>query len=437
MTSLRPRHPFPIRAINAAGRTAARLGLRFPRLDGEGLLAAARKETGLDDFGPDSFRPGLRELLASLERDAALTAIGRAVARGQILSLLSNRLRLIDHRNRHSELADEEIRRPLFVLGLPRTGTTILYGLLAQDPAHRSPLSWEVSFPCPPPEPATYATDARIAQTDQQLGQLDRLAPGFKAIHSMAAELPQECAAIFAYEFLSIQFEATFDVPSYQAWLDEQDMRPAYRFHRSFLQHLQSRHPGERWVLKTPGHLPAIDALLDVYPDAMIVQTHRDPLEVMASVSSLECILRGAVSDDIDPHAVGRQQVALWSQILRRGTAARDRAKGESDRFFDVHFADLLADPIDCVKRIYAHFSLPLTPEAEERMRRFLADNARDKHGVHHYTLETFGIDPAEAGRHFEEYCERFQVKRGALAAPREEAQLAAERSRRSNGGLS
>jgi hypothetical protein len=390
---------------------AARLGRRLPRLDGEALLAAARAQTQLDDFGPDGFREGLRVLLHSLETEAELTTLGRVLARGQILGLLTNRLRLVDHRKRHPELADEEIRRPLFVLGLPRTGTTILYGLLAQDSAHRSPLTWEVSFPCPPPESASYDRDPRIARSDGQFEQLRKLAPGFDSIHPMAARLPQECVAIFAHDFKSVQFEATFDVPSYQEWLEAQDMGPSYRFHREFLQHLQSRYPGERWVLKTPGHLPIIDALFAEYPDAMIVQTHRDPLEVIGSVSSLECILRGAASDAIDPQAIGRQQVALWSRQIEMGMKAR-RESHCVDRFFDVHFREFLADPIECVKQIYAHFALPFSEDTEARMRTFLSDNSRDKHGVHRYALADFGIDPREAAGCFHAYYEEFGIPR-------------------------
>jgi hypothetical protein len=401
--------------INAAGRAAAGLGFRVPSLDEGALLGAARRRAGLEDFGPDSFRPGLRQLLASLEHEAALTAIGRMIARGQILGLLTNRLRLVEHRKRHPELANEQIRRPLFVLGLPRTGTTVLYGLLAQDPAHRSPLSWEVAFPCPPPETASYQSDPRIEQTDRQLDQLRRLVPGFDAVHPMAARLPQECVAITAFEFLSMQFEASYNVPSYQKWLGRQDLRPAYRFHRGVLQHLQSRCPGERWVLKSPGHLPAIDALLDEYPDAMTVHTHRDPLEVIASVSSLECMLRGGVSDDIDPRRIGRQQVALWGEVLGSAMAARERNADRAERFFDLHFPDLLADPIDCVRRIYAHFELEFTAEAERRMQSFLEENAQDKHGGHRYTLEMFGLDPTETAHSFEAYRQRFQIE----SAPR------------------
>jgi hypothetical protein len=165
-------------------------------------------------------------------------------------------------------------------------------------------------------------------------------------------------------------------------------------------------------VLKSPGNLPFIGALLEVYPDAMIVQTHRDPLDVLASVSSLNCVLRGAASDDIDPHEIGRQQVDYWSRTLQTGMQQREGAVGQAAQFCDVHFPDLLADPLACVRRVYEHFGLELSREAEERMSRFLEDNKRDKHGTHRYTLETFGIDPERDGRGFDDYCERYGVAR-------------------------
>jgi len=174
MEAPRPHRPPSIRLVNALGRAASGLGLRLPSLSEESLLRAAEEATGLADFGPSGFRPGLHQLLASLERDAALNSIGRIFARGQIVDLLANRLRLLEHRKRHPDLANQRVERPLFVLGLPRTGTTILYGLLAQDPAHRSPLSWEVGFPCPPPRGETYHDDPRIGQMDRQLDQLRR-----------------------------------------------------------------------------------------------------------------------------------------------------------------------------------------------------------------------------------------------------------------------
>jgi hypothetical protein len=379
------------------------------RVEEESLLEAARQAASLDDFGPETFRLGLRELVESLERESG---VAPDRWRGTLVNQLVTRLKILDYRRRHPEVADEQIRRPLFVIGLPRTATTLLYGLLAEDPSHRAPLSWEVASPCPPPESASYQTDPRIEMAERAFDALRGMAPELEAVHPIGARLPQECLLIHMLDFHSIQFQVSYNVPSYQAWLERQDMRPTYRFHRAFLQHLQSRCRGERWVLKSPAHLLALDALLDVYPDAMIVQTHRDPVQVMASVSSLHCTMRGLASDSVDPHFVGRQQVELWSRLLARSMAVRDRVPDAARCFFDVQFEDLLADPVGCARRIYRHFQLELSADTEARMHRFVKDNPRDKHGVHHYTPETFGLDPLQTARRFEAYRERFAIPR-------------------------
>ena len=402
--------PLPLRAFNALGRGAERLGWRTLRLEEADLLARASRMARLDDFGPETFRPGLARLVESLERDAKLHTFGRFFARRQILELLVHRLQLVDYRKRHPELELERIERPLFVLGLPRTGTTLLYGLLAQDPAHRVPLSWEVDDPCPPPERATYATDPRIARTEKRMEQLRQLAPGFQDIHPVGAMLPQECIVLTASEFMSIRFEMCFDVAGYQEWLLHEDMESTYHWHRRFLQHLQSRCRGERWVLKSPGHLGPIDALLDRYPDALLVQTHRDPLRVIPSVSSLEYAGRGISSDEVDPEAIGQQQLRVWSTLLEQGMRAREARPEHAHQIFDLHFQEILADPLACVRRIYQHFQLELTPETAARMQGYLDAHPREKHGEHRYSLAGFGLDEGEVRERFAGYTRHFDV---------------------------
>ena len=407
-----PFRPLPIRAFNALGRGASRLGVRGFSLAQSPLLAAARAEAKLDDLGSESFLPGLRVLLASLEADARLNAFGRYYARRQVLELLICRLRLVDWRKRHAEVAEQQITRPLFVLGLPRTGTTLLYSLLALDPAHRSPLSWEIDDPCPPAEAASYASDARIAKSEWRFSQLRELARGIQAIHPVGAALPQECIVITASEFASIRFEMCFDVPTYQDWLLEADMTGCYDWHKRFLQHLQSRFAKERWVLKSPGHLGMIDALLGAYPDALIVQTHRDPRRVVPSVSSLEWTLRQVASDALDPRALGKQQLRAWSKTLRMGMRAREKRAAQASQFLDLHFHEIAADALGCVRRIYAHFGLSLTPEFELRMRDYVAAHPREEHGAHRYTLAGFGLSTQEVDDAFADYVARFGVRR-------------------------
>lgn len=395
--------PLPIRALNATR-------LRWPRLDEAALLARARRATGLDDVGDAWFRTPLRALLASLEGEAALTPFGRLIARADLVRLLTNRLRMTDVLARHPDITRAPVARPLFVVGLPRTGTSILHELLAQDPANRVPMSWEVMHPYPPPERATYASDARIAAVEKHLAGVDRVLPGFKAMHPMGAELPQECVALTAHDFASMLFSTTHRVPTYQAWLDAADLRPVYASHRRQLQYLQWRCPAEHWVLKSPGHLWALDALLREYPDAQIVQTHRDPLKVVASLSSLVATLRGMASDAIDRAAIGAEWTARLADGLARATAVRDRWPAAAPAPFDVQFADLLRDEIGMVRRIYAHVGRRLSPEAEQRMRAFLAANPRDKHGAHRYTLADAGLDPAVERARYAAYQQRFAV---------------------------
>jgi hypothetical protein len=397
--------------MNAIGRGLARMGIVPISLQPESILAAASKETGLSDFGEESFRPGFDKLLESIEADARLTLFGRFFARRQILELVSHRLQLVDYRKRHPDVADEVIRQPLFILGLPRTGTTLLYGLIAEDPAMRAPLSWEIDDPCPPPETATYETDPRIEKCRKRFDQVGRLAPRFQAIHPVGALMPQECIVLTASQFMSLRFEMVFRLDRYQEWLLHQDMSATYEYHRRFLQHLQSRHKGERWILKSPGHLGPIDVLFDTYPDAMVVQTHRDPLRVIPSVANLEFTMRQVSSDEVDPVSLGREQLHAWATLLDQGVAARSRHPERENRILDLSMQEVVGDPIACVERIYSHFGLDLSNEARGRMHRYLAAHPRDEFGTHRYSLEAFGLDAASVNERFKGYRERFGIE--------------------------
>ena len=287
-----PNQPLAIKLINRAGKMSRKMGLSTPKLlPTEGLIRHAKKSTGLDDFGDESFFPALEKLALSLERDAKLSQVGRIAVRGLLVDNLILRLKLIEYRKQRPEIAEQKIVRPLFVLGLPRTGTTILYELLSQDPAHRYPSTWEVAQPIPPAQRRTFHKDPRIAKVAASVKNVEILAPGFQAIHAMGATLPQECVALLAPHFISDQFGATFYIPEYRQWSLTQDMTASYQWHHQFLQHLQVDYMERRWVLKTPPHLAYLNALIKQYPDAAIVQTHRAPMEVLGSISSLSCKL--------------------------------------------------------------------------------------------------------------------------------------------------
>jgi hypothetical protein len=406
--ALTRQQPRAVRAINTVGASVARLGLQ-PRLTLDGLLAAASKRTGLHDFGPDDFREGLQVLVDSLEWEARLTTIGRVAARKRLIGLLETRLQLVEQRRRDPGVRDQQIVQPLFVLGLPRTGTTVLYGMLAANPAMRSPASWEVARPFPPPGPTEDPT--RVAAMDKDLAGFKHIAPGLETIHPLGSRLPQECLALQAPQFASYEFVTTFPVPSYWAWLREQDLTPAYAYEKTFLQHLQSGHAGDRWILKTPAHLMWLDTLLHVFPDALLVHTHRNPTAVLASVSSLMYGFRSAMSNDVDKAEVGREQLEAWTWGLHRTMAVRDRLT--PDRVVDVQYDDTVGDPVGTVRRVYEHFGLERTAAVDEGVRGYLAENPRDKHGAHRYTLEEFGLDRDEVDAAFASYRERFGVSSG------------------------
>ncbi|HET8699350.1 MAG TPA: sulfotransferase, partial [Gammaproteobacteria bacterium] len=291
--------------LNAGGRVLRGLGANPPSLDADSLLRAARSRADLSDFGAWRFDEPLERLLKSYRDEARLTTLGRITARELVVTLLENLLLLEAERKRNPRIEQQRVADPVFIVGLPRTGTTHLHGLITQDPRNRAPLTWEVMFPAArgAREVETAAVRARTAS---RLDWANRLAPEFMRIHPIAAELPQECIAIQAQIFMSIQFHTTHAVPSYEDWFERDSQDLSYGFHRYLLQHLQAQRPGDRWVLKAPGHLFGLGALLRRYPHAKIVHTHRDPLRVMASMASHATVLRRAFSDAADPLQIAR-----------------------------------------------------------------------------------------------------------------------------------
>ena len=397
------------RALNRGGRAIARAGIPIVRLDRDALLADAQSRVRLDDFGDETFREPFARLIDSLEREADLTLLGRIAARQDMIRLLSNRLRLVNDQKRHPDILARPVVRPLFVTGLPRTGTTLLHGLLAQDPAHRVPLNWETMAPSPSPERAAYHSDRRIGQAERFLAWFHRLNPDIKRIHPLGARLPEECLIITSHSFFSLQFQTMYHVPSYETWLEEQDLRICYEWHRRVLQQLQRRIPG-RWVLKAPAHLFGIEALFAAYPDAGVIFTHREPLEVAGSLASLTAVLRSTFSDGVDPKAVGPEMSGRWSDAMYRALRARDAGVAPAERFYDVRYLDLLHDPIATVRGIYAHFDLPFRPGVEDAMRRYLAEHRKDRHGRHEYTLAEFGLEVEQERERYRAYRERFRL---------------------------
>ena len=381
-------------------------------LDQDVLLAEATERAGgLTDLGESYFVENLGRFLASLENEAQLNTIGRVIAKERVLGHTVSRLHYLNDRRRFPEIAKQQIVKPVFIIGLPRTGTTILHDILAQDPANRAPMTWEAMFPSPPPESATFETDARIEICESLFPDIDAQIPGFKAMHPMGARLTQECVTLMGEAMCTPLFHCQFDVPSYQDWVDDEaDFSHVYDFHQQQLQHLQSRHQGERWVLKTGAHLWGLNHLLAKYPDARIVFTHRDPVESMTSYASLTSLVRTMTTDHVDRAEVARDWTARLQRVVDRGMKFRTAREYPDALFLDVHFSDFVADQFTIVERIYETFGLPMSREGGERMRAFINDNPKGKHGAHNYTPEEYGVDPAAVRHAFRDYIEQYNL---------------------------
>src|SRR5438876_511082 len=400
----------PVRLLNGC-RSLLDKG-RIPRtpIRAVDLIKTAKRRCGLDDFGGGDFFEGLSRLIDSCQRESQLNLIGRIVLRADLMRTLCSRLFMQRDRKAHPGIARQEIRDPLFIVGLPRSGTTLLHTLLALDPEHRVPLTWEVMTPSPP---TGDNEKRRIQRAISSCNCFNWLAPTFRQVHPVGAELPQEGVSLMAPTFMSDQFDAMYYVPSYRAWFFRQDLRPAYEYHRRFLQHLQVRRSARRWVLKAPTHMFALPTLLDVYPDALFVQSHRAPLDAMASVSSLITILRRVFSDAVDPLIVCREAIQYWSETLDRFLQERDQLPDY--RICDVNYIEIRRDPIAAVRRIYEHFGWLLSQKAEQRMRLVLASQPQEQYGRHRYNLSQFGVQEAEGAAPFAAYCDRFGLSEQAV----------------------
>ena len=402
-------HSRVLRGVNAAGAALGWIGLDLPSLAPDALARAACRRTGLEDFGDPGWREGLEVLCLALELEGNLTTFGRIAMRGLITSALENRLRLIDWAARHPEVREERIERPWVVVGLPRTGTTLLSLLLALDPEVRPLLHWESVQPIPPPDLATHAEDPRIPAAATQVAQVQALNPAIRAMHPMGATIATECVGFLFFDLRSLLIETQAHIPSYGRWLEKADMRGAYALHRLALQVLQSRIPTTAWSLKTPQHLWSLDTLLEFYPDARIVWTHRDPAKVVTSVASLNTALQRLNMRANDPVAIGSDWNDKLHLAVTRGIEF-DRRQNGRDWCQHLQYADLIADPVAAVRALYAYFGAQVSPLHERRMEVWMRDRPQEVHGRHVYDPADFGLTTEGLAERYSEYRERFAV---------------------------
>lgn len=389
-----------------ADAIADALGLLRRPLRADALLALARRRSGLGDFGNTEFLDPLRRLLAACGDEASLSLVGRMATRWDVVRFLSNLLRLRDAELRDPGILRQPIERPIFITGLPRSGTTFLHRLLLEDPDNRAPLVWQTIYPYPPRR----GRDTRPARVARQLHAFERLAPEFRALHPLDATSPQECSEITAHVFHSLRFDTTHWIPSYRHWLDQAGHEPAYRFHRRFLQHLQNQVSGGRWVLKCPDHLFALDAIRIVYPDARLVFVHRDPVKVLLSVAKLTEVVRRPFTRRLDPCEIGRQESARWLEGTQRMIAAGDDA-GLPEPVHQVHHTALVADPEGTVAALYRHFGLAPAPGMAAAVERYISQRPNGGYGPRHYRFEDHGLDAGAEREKFRGYMRHFGIQ--------------------------
>jgi Sulfotransferase family len=374
-------------------------------LSAEQALNEAREQTGLNDFGPDSFQDGLAIYLESVTTEAQLNEIGTMAIHANVVGNLANRLRVVDWANRHREVTARPVTEPLIVIGMFRAGTTLLSNLLDQDRANRSLLRWESADSVPPPTPASLRVGPRVDASRAGGDMLELLNPKMAAIHHEEADGPTECVAVMSQDFRSLAWEAISNVPTYSRWLLQSDHRPTYEYHRLVLQVLQSGGATGRWMLKSPHHALALPELTAVYPDARLVLMHRDPVELCASVCSLIATLTGTFSSADHSAYIASHWVTMLEQSVDRINAFRD-AHPEFP-ILDVQYTDLMQRPVETVEAIQGQ---PLSPIARQAIAAYLAANPKGSRGAHRYDVAEFGLRPDELRQRFAGYIERYDI---------------------------
>ncbi|MEM8608635.1 MAG: sulfotransferase [Myxococcota bacterium] len=406
----RPYRPRAIAAINRVGRTLARVGIGGSAITVDGVLAAAREKTGLDDFGDLGFMEPLEVLVDSVNREAILHPLGHIIIRGRIVGVLVDKLVAESTIKQHPEILEIPVPRPIIIAGLARTGTTMLHRLIAQDPGVRSLASWEAISPAPPKKKR--GKDPRHAQAAFAAKGLKYMSPGFFAIHPAEPDAPEEEVILLEQSFMTTTPEAMMHVPTYSKWLETQNHVPAYRALKRMMQYLHWQRPGFgkpiRWVLKTPHHQEYFDPLLEVFPDATIVHTHRDPLKTSPSLFSMLTHLQGIFSDQVDPHRVASHWLHKIDLMATRAMATRDRVQDRG--FIDVSYYDLIKDPIAEVERVYEAADFPFSAQAHTAMEASRKANKQHKYGRHKYAIEDFGMTADDIEQRIVRYRERFQV---------------------------
>jgi len=373
----------------------------------EAVLEAARQATGLSDFGDDRFREGLRVLLETYDKTAGFNEKGVRRHWRRVVSLLSARLRIEAALARHPEIRERRIERPVYLTGLPRTGTSALFNLLGMDPASRPLLLWEAIFPDPPEGLAPGEPDPRVEALRAHYAQGRAQNPEFTKIHFTDADKPEECVLLLAHAFCDVQMGIEVLMEPYASWFEKQDLHHAYAYYRDLLKMIDWQRPGDRWLLKSPAHVWALDILIEMFPDVCLIMTHRNPIEVVSSYCSMMDALMIS-RERFDRRELGPVTLEHLAKGLERALAVRDAS--DPMRFIDVDFDAFVDDSMDEVRRIYDHFALDLPPEAEATMQTYVDENPRGKHGAHEHDLAKYGLGADDIKDRLATYIDRFDL---------------------------
>lgn len=394
-----------LNTINNVGNALKFVGVKPFKLDVNKMISKAKKNANFEGEIPANIVLGMTKLFDSIHTEGNVNPFGALATKTLFERTLTQRLLMEKHFNENPEIEKAEIKAPIFIIGMPRTGTTILHAMMHEDAANRSPLAWECLVPHPVQQPETFHDNEQLATITKEFGQLFKLVPDFLRKHHMSPVSPQECLGITSFDFNSFQTSAQVYVPSYMDWFfDEADKLGTMKFHKRFLQFLQSGGvKADRWLLKSPVHLMRLKEIFEVYPDAKIVMTHRSPHKVVASAASLISSVRSLYSDTEKPERTGAEQADYWSKSFERFLKDRKDLNKE-DQIIDLKFEDFVADQVGTIQKIYDKFGMELTEDTKDKMDVFLSKNPKDVHGVHNYSLEDFGLTGEQIDSQFKNY---------------------------------
>ena len=381
-------------------------------LDPAEMLAIARDSTGLTEIGGPDFMETYERRVRSIDREAQANLLGRLLCRAETIRMLQTRLRLHEAWRSEPAILEEPIERPIFVLGAPRTGTTILLELLALDPNLRAPISWEAQHPIPHGTATDSESRRLLAEAEHELWM--DIQPELATLHEMRSDLPCECVHFMALDFGGPYWGMQYATPSFDEWaMTRPEILPrTYRLHRRFLQTLQHGQPRRPWLLKSPGHLSTAAALFAEYPDAIVVHTHRDPQKFVGSAASTTALLRWLRSDHVDPKLYGQLALHGFSHMLTNVIEQRRSGALPEDRFVDSHYLDLIEDPVAAIRKIYALAGLDWPTGHADRIEAYLRDKPKGKFGRHQYTLEEYGLDASSVEASYAGYVEHYGIAR-------------------------